>query len=185
MAEPAGERALPAWLRGVSALDRGIAHLEAAVLSLCLALLIGVAVYQAIVRNVLHQSAFWQDEVIRYAVFFVGLTGGALAAQADRLINIDIFSRKLHPRARLVVKTVSAVFVIVVCVLLIRGSLALRAVVASETQGEVIRPATGLLALPIAAALIALHSGLHALQYVGYLAYDVEPPPPPPPEGLA
>jgi TRAP-type C4-dicarboxylate transport system permease small subunit len=165
----------PRFVLAVRKVDRALARVEEVLLSVCLATLLLIGVLGALKRNFAPPSPFWIDEVIRYAVFFIGLTGAALAAQADRLFNIDMFTRVMKPRARLVMHVVQAVFVIVVCYFIFRGSLVLFASLRDE-RGELIPPAAASLSLPIAMTLISVHQGLHIVADLYYLVTGTEPP---------
>lgn len=158
----------PGGIRLLRSIDRGLAKIEEIALAFCLVALIGLGVYQAWTRNVMPPSPFWIDELIRYSVFFIGLLGAALAAQSDRLISIDMLTRLFSARGRLALRILTAAFTIVVCVLLVRGGLRLRLAVIDE-KGEILGPATALLALPIASGLIAAHMAIHAAIDVFYL----------------
>jgi len=48
---------------------------------------------------VLPEPPEWTTPTILLLVFIVGMLGLALAAQSDKLINIDLFSRVLKPKA--------------------------------------------------------------------------------------
>ena len=128
-----------------------------------------VGVYQLVRVHWLKPAPYWTREVIKYCVLFIGMVAGALAAQSERLFNIDMFTRAFGPRGRLVVRIVSALFCAWICLMYIRGGTVLLGVLADE-QGEVISPATGMLALPAGAALIGLHMLLHAAIDAYYLA---------------
>ncbi len=165
----------PRFVLAVRKLDRGLARVEEVLLSLCLATLLLIGVLGALKRNFAPPSPFWIDEVIRYAVFFIGLTGAALAAQADRLFNIDMFTRLMGPRARIAMHVLQAVFTIVICYFIFRGSLKLYESIKDE-HGELIPPAAGSMSLPIAMALISIHKGLHIVADLYYLVTGTTPP---------
>ncbi|MBI4511242.1 MAG: TRAP transporter small permease [Deltaproteobacteria bacterium] len=166
----------PGIISALRAVDRGLAKAEEIALVSCLVVLVLLGVYQAWTRNVMPPCPFWIDELIRYSVFFIGLLGAALAAQSDSLINIDMLTRLLSPRARMVVRIVTAMFTVYVCWLLVRGGLALRQIVADE-KGEIIRTGTAVMALPLAATLIGLHVAIHAFVDAFYLITNRPPPP--------
>lgn len=138
------------------AVDRAIMHAEGIAVTIALFILIVVGVYGALKRNFAPPAPFWTDEIIRYSVFFIGLVGAALAAQSDRLFNIDMFTRAFGLRGKLVIRVVSAAFTIYVAYLFFIGSVSLRDILVDE-KGEVLDPRFGVLALPLAMALIAVH----------------------------
>ena len=158
--------------RGVALLrriDRTLATVEAVALTFVLIAIVFVGVYQLVRVHWLKPAPYWTREVIKYCVLFIGMVAGALAAQSERLFNIDMFTRAFGPRGRLVVRIVSALFCAWICLMYIRGGTVLLGVLADE-KGEVISPATGMLALPAGAALIGLHMLLHAAIDAYYLA---------------
>ena len=157
------------------AIDRGLARIEEVVLFLGLLTLLLVGVASALKRNFFPPSFFWAEEVIRYAVFLVGLVGAALAAQSDRLFNIDMFQRAMGVRGKLVTKIICGVFTIVVCMLFLRSSTLLRSVLEGE-EYEVVAPTVGMLPLPGAMIAISLHMLLHTLIAAYYLVTGKTPP---------
>jgi len=159
-------------MRGI---DRGLAKIEEILLITGLLTLLLVGVASALKRNFFPPSFFWAEEVIRYAVFLIGLLGAALAAQSDRLFNIDMFQRLLGVRGKLVIKIVNGLFTIAVCMLFLSSSGLLRTVLEGE-EYEVVPPTIGVLPLPGAMIAISLHLGLHVLIAVYYLATGKTPP---------
>lgn len=166
------EPGFPGVLR---AIDRSIAKVEGVALVAVVAFLLFLGVYVAIIRNFFPPCPFWVDEAIRYCVFFLGLVGGALATQSDRLFNIDMLSRLFSPRGKLALRIVTACFGITVAWIFLSSSLVLRTIIIDE-KGEFLPPRTGLLALPIAMGLIILHFALHAL-IDGYYLVTGKPSP--------
>ncbi len=156
-------------------IDRGLAVFEEAILAVFLLMLILVGVYGAYTRNIAPPSPFWSDEIIRYCVFFIGLTGAALAAQSERLFNIDMFTRLLGVRGRLVLKMVQSAFTITICWLVFDASMVLRASLVGE-EGELIAPDIAVLSLPIAMSLISAHLLLHLVIAGYYLTAGKTPP---------
>ena len=157
------------------AIDRGLSHLEGVAVTAFLFFLIVVGVYGALKRNFAPPAPFWTDEVIRYSVFFIGLVGAALAAQSERLFNIDMFTRALGLRGKLAIRILAAAFTVYVCWHFFTGSLELRTILLDE-KGEVIDPKWGVLSLPAAALLIGAHMLLHIAIDAYYLATGQAPP---------
>ncbi|HKA88529.1 MAG TPA: TRAP transporter small permease [Haliangiales bacterium] len=161
----------PSFIKLLRKIDGAFARVEEILLLVFIAVLMLVGIYAVIARKLFEgqpEYTAWTFEVIRYTVFFIGLTGAALATQGDRLFNIDSFTRLFTPRGRLIVRIVTALFTIAVCVLFLRASLALRGAVADE-RSEVIKPALGVLALPTAFATIMAHIALHVVIDLVYL----------------
>lgn len=165
----------PRFVATLRTIDRGFMHVEGVAVTFCLFVLIVVGVYGALKRNFAPPAPFWTDEIIRYSVFFIGLVGAALAAQADRLFNIDMFTRAFGVRGKLIIRIVSATFTIYICWLFFSGSITLRDILLDE-KGEILDPKWGVLSLPTAMVLIALHMLLHILIDAYYLGTGKTPP---------
>ncbi len=89
--------------------------LEDAVLVVLLTRMILLAATQILLRNGFGSGLVWADELLRILVLWIGLAG-ALAASRDRnQIKIDVLSRFLPERGRLVMQIVTDVFTAVVC----------------------------------------------------------------------
>lgn len=158
------------------AIDRGLAKLEEVVLALFLFILLFVGVLGAVKRNFLPPSPFWIEEAVRYSVFFIGLVGAALAAQSERLFNIDMFARLFSVRGKLLVKILSGLFTIAVCWMFMKSSFVLREVALAGEEGELLAPETGILSLPIAMIAIMVHLALHVLIALYFLVTGKTPP---------
>jgi len=158
----------PKFVKRLRRIDGAFARVEEVSLFVWLSVLILVGVYGALKRNFFPPAPYWSFEIIRYSVFFLGLSGAALATQGDRLFNIDSFTRLFSARGRLIIRILTATFTIVACLLVLGGSLRLRAILAGE-KSEVIPPDVAALAIPIAFVLIILHVGLHVAIDVYYL----------------
>lgn len=171
---PVGD--LPSWIGAVKAVGRAAGHVEAAALSLFLVALISVGCFQAIARNFFSYNPDWVDPIIRASVYVIGLTGAALAAQADRLINIDILSRFLPARARLAVRVVTSVFAVYICSVLVRSGWLHHKSYAGEQGHGLLSDERVSLVLPVAATLIAIHLALQALVDLYFLASGRTPP---------
>jgi TRAP-type C4-dicarboxylate transport system permease small subunit len=74
---------------------------------------------------------------------------------------MDLLSRVLAPRSRLIVRVITSLFTLGVCTAIAYGGYRLRRGMLDEKDFHLIRPADGVLALPIASWLIAVHVALH------------------------
>jgi TRAP-type C4-dicarboxylate transport system permease small subunit len=156
-----------------------IGNIETGVLILLVTALIGGAVFQ-VVAGLFDQHETWPYEVIRYGVFFVAMAGAALAAQRQGMFHMDLVTRLFPPRMRSILRILTAGLVVVMCGLVIRSGMTLRAGTHEIHEDyEIISAGHGYLALMIAFALIALHYALHAAVEVVYLANRRLPPEPP------
>jgi TRAP-type C4-dicarboxylate transport system permease small subunit len=109
-------------------------------------------------------------------VFFIAMAGSALAAQKMRMIGIDAITRSLAPRARAIARTVSTALVVLVCYFVGRAGMTIAENVTAQDQ--FINDRYAYLALPIGAALIALHYMIHSAVDLIYLARGDQPPDP-------
>lgn len=165
----------PGFIRGLLAIDRIVGLIEHAALAVLLASLILLGFMQAVGRNAFQWSPAWTFELLRYSVFFIAMFGAALAAHTKQLIAMDVLTRALSPRNRLVVQVVTGLFVIFVCYLLIDGGLKVRHILAEEEDYHYISPATGALALPVGSALIAFHVLVQTAVRVAHLVRGTLP----------
>jgi TRAP-type C4-dicarboxylate transport system permease small subunit len=157
-----------------------VGTVETGVLVILVAVLVGGAVYQVLAEQVLDRRETWPYELIRYGVFFVAMSGAALAAQRQGMFHMDLVTRLFPARMRSALRILTALLVIAMCGLVISSGLDLRRGSYQLNEGfEVISTAHGYVALVIAFGLIGLHYALHAAIEVVYLANHRLPPEPP------
>lgn len=170
---------VPRTAQVVQRLDGWLGRIETAALGLLILILVGIGVYQSIASHAFDKNSTWTYEILRYSVFFIAMTGAALAAQRSRMINMDVVTRLLTPRKRAWLRVITALFVIAMCVLLYRGGMDMRHAATQRNQTyDIISETTGLLALPIGALLIGLHVLFHTIIDLTYLAAGLAPPEP-------
>lgn len=160
----------PGWVQALLKVDRGAGLVEQSLLVLFLGALIGIGAYQAIGRNVFNSSPVWTFEVLRYSVFFIAMTGAALSAHTKQVIRMDVLTRILSPKGRSYARIATALFTIFICFFLAYSGMKLRGALLDEKDYEIIRPATGVLALPIGMMLIAFHMLVQIIVYGAALA---------------
>lgn len=96
----------------------GIIHkIEDAFLALLLGAMVLLAPLQIFLRNFFDQGVTWGDPLLRVLVLWVGLLGAVSASRGDRHITIDVFSRFVGDRLRLVLRIATSIFTVVVCAL--------------------------------------------------------------------
>ena len=74
--------------------------LERTVLSLVLFAMVGLSIFQIVLRNVFDAGYIWIDPLLRALVLWLAFLGAIAAAARGRHIAIDVVSRSLRPRAR-------------------------------------------------------------------------------------
>jgi TRAP-type mannitol/chloroaromatic compound transport system permease small subunit len=117
----------------------------------------------------------WWFTVVRDGTFAVAMFGAVIATQQQRHLAMDLVSRQLPPRGRLVLGVILKLFVIAIMMLLFRSGLAQRDTV-GESGDQFISDQTIVTTMPLAAALIMVHSVLHLLIDVDYLRRNKLPP---------
>jgi TRAP-type C4-dicarboxylate transport system permease small subunit len=166
----------PGVVRGLRVIDKAFGLVEAAIVAVFLATLIGVGAYQAISRNFFNSNPDWVDPIIRSSVFLIGMVGAAMAAQSDRMINIDILSRFFPLRAKIAVRIITTLIAVYVCWYLIKAGLIVRGTMVGERDENIIKAEWVALALPVFTSAIAFHMVLHSVIDAYYLVVGRKPP---------
>lgn len=96
-------------------LTRWLNHLEDGLIVLILMVMIGLAVYQIVLRNVFSSSLVWVEPLLQNAVLWIGLLGAMIASRRDEHIRIDLINTWLKPEARRWLAMVVDLFTCAVC----------------------------------------------------------------------
>jgi TRAP-type C4-dicarboxylate transport system permease small subunit len=80
------------------ALERWVSRIEALILGVLLATMLGLASTQIVLRNLFDAGISWADPLIRAMVLWIGLLGAVAAARRNKHIRIDILGRYLGAR---------------------------------------------------------------------------------------
>lgn len=86
------------FLRLTSFLEK----IEDLILVTLLLAMIGLAVFQIFLRNFFDAGLVWADPLVRVLVLWIGLVGAMAASRTNNHISIDIISRFLPARIKLV-----------------------------------------------------------------------------------
>lgn len=164
----------------VSANTRRIDHylglIEQGLLFALLAAVVLTAATAALSDKLLHHPlGRWWFTVVRGGTFSIAMFGAAFATHQQRHLAMDLISRRISPRGRLVLGMVLKLFTIFIAVLLFRSGMHQRDTVGGVGE-EIISDKTVVTALPIGAALIILHSLLHLVIDIDYLVRGKLPP---------
>jgi TRAP-type C4-dicarboxylate transport system permease small subunit len=178
---PASDPARPDWpddsplARRLRRIDRVIGLGEQGVLFGVLVAVILTATAQAIVSKAFDMSLPWSFHVVRDGTFAIALLGAAFAAHHQRNLSMDLVSRRLPARGRLVLRIFLALFTVVVALLFLRAGLH---VSGQETPDATRFIPTSLVAfmIPLGSALIIFHSLAQVVIDVDYLLRGVLPP---------
>lgn len=164
-------------IEGLRKADRYLGLAEAVVICVFLAALIFVGAFQAISRNFFKYNPHWVDPIIRSSVFVIGLLGAAMAAQSDRLINIDLLSRVFPARGKLFLKIVTGLVSILVCWWFIKSGMIVYDTEKIPTDEALIKGEWVAMALPVTFVLIGVHLAVQTVLNLYYFATKKEPPP--------
>jgi TRAP-type C4-dicarboxylate transport system permease small subunit len=161
---------------GVRKLDYYLGIAEQAVLFGILVIVVLVASTHAIKEKITHLGLWWSADVIRGGTFTLAMIGAAYATQQQRHLAMDLISKKIVPRYRLLLSSAIEVFTIVVCAMLVYSGYRQIAAVGVETGDHLIQAHHIVTFLPIGAGLIALHAFLHLIIHLDYFARGKIPP---------
>lgn len=92
--------------------------IEDALLVSLLLLMIGLAVFQIVLRNGFDAGIVWADPLIRVLVLWLGLIGAMVASRTDNHISIDIISKYLPPGLKRFTSLLVYLFTASVCALM-------------------------------------------------------------------
>jgi TRAP-type C4-dicarboxylate transport system permease small subunit len=162
--------------RYVRVVDNMVGRIEQALLFALLAAVVLTAASAAFYDKVLgtHLGRWWFT-VVRGGTFTIAMFAAAFATHQQRHLAMDLVSRRLTPRARLILSLVLKVFTIGIAIILFRSGMHQRDHVGGTVE-EFVSDKTIVTMLPIGAALIILHSVLHIIIDVDYLVRGKLPP---------
>ncbi len=103
-------------------LDALLFRFEGSLLILFLSVMILLSFVQVVLRNAFSETLLWGEILLRHLVLWIGFIGAAMAASADRYINLDALTRFLTPRLKLGTKILTNLFAAVICYFLLRAA---------------------------------------------------------------
>ena len=161
---------------GIRKLDHFLGLAEQAALFAILVIVILVASTHAIKEKITHLGLWWSADVIRGGTFSLGMIGAAYATQQQRHLAMDLLSKKISPRYRLLLASAIEIFTIAVCCMLIYSGWRQIDAAGTETGRHLFQAKSIVIFLPIGGALIALHAFLHLIIHLDYFARGKIPP---------
>jgi TRAP-type C4-dicarboxylate transport system permease small subunit len=102
------------WQRVDEIIDR----VEQRVLVILLSLMILIAFFQIVLRNLFDTGLTWGDPLVRNLVLWVGFIGAALATKEGKHLNIDVISRWMPSPGKILTEAITHLFSSFVCALL-------------------------------------------------------------------
>lgn len=160
--------------RVVRWIDNAIGLAEQVALVAILAIVVLTAVGHTLLDRFADMRLEFKDHVIRAGTFALAMLGAAFATHQARHLALDLVSRRLSPRARLILKLNLALFTIAIVVVLVHSGLNL----IDREQAEAHLLSTRRLAwlIPIGGGLLILHTVLHTIIDIDYLVRGKTPP---------
>ena len=140
---------------------RLLGMVEDTLLVALLAVMIGLAVWQIFLRNLMNTAVVWGDPLLRVLVLWVGFLGAVAAARDDRQINVDVAARFAGEPWRSRIRVLTDLFTCSVSGFLAWH--ALRFVKDAAAYGET---AFGSVPLWLAGSVLPLAFGLLCLRYL-------------------
>jgi TRAP-type mannitol/chloroaromatic compound transport system permease small subunit len=169
---------LSAQLRQI---DHLVGRVEQGLLFGLLALVVSVAALAAIHDKIVSEHlGRWWHYIVRGGTFTIAMVGAVFATHQQRHLAMDLISKKLPPRGRLVLGVVLRLFTIGIALLLFQSGMHQRAVVGGAESLNLglghITDSDVVTMMPIGAALIILHAAVHTLIDLDYLVRGKLPP---------
>ncbi len=164
------------------AIDWYIGLLEQAVLVALLAAVVLTAASSALYNKITgHQFGRWWYTVVRAGTFSIAMLGAVFATHHQRHLAMDLVSKRLPPRGRLVLGIILRLLTIVIAAFFYRSGLHQRATVGESGEalsllGIHLTDKDIVTMIPIGAALIILHCLVHSAIDIDYLVRGKLPP---------
>ncbi|MDY0269417.1 TRAP transporter small permease [Trichloromonas sp.] len=98
-------------------MNRLLTGLENLVLCALLLVMVALAVWQIVARNLFGGGFLWADEFLKLLLLWLGLAGAVVASGEGKHIKIDVLSRFLPERFAAPAELVTALFTAAVCAL--------------------------------------------------------------------
>jgi TRAP-type C4-dicarboxylate transport system permease small subunit len=154
---------------GVRKVDNMLGKVEQVTLVAMLGVMILVCAADALLDKLANSHVELKEDVIIFATFGIAMIGTAFATQQARNLAMDLISRRLSPRARLVLKVILTLFTMLIVGIVIRAGM-------HNLEGKEGFPRKVAWLIPVGGGLIVLHSLLHLVIDVDYLKRGKTPP---------
>jgi TRAP-type C4-dicarboxylate transport system permease small subunit len=102
------------WERVDAIIDR----IEQTLISILLSVMILIAFFQIILRNLFATGFTWGDPLVRNLVLWVGFIGAAIATREGKHISIDVVSQWVPARGKVVLEVIIQLSSFIICGLL-------------------------------------------------------------------
>lgn len=155
-------------------LDNAVGRGEQIALVALLVTIVVVAAGSALLDKIATYRVEFKDDVIHGGTFALAMIGASYATQQARNLSMDLLSRRFSPRARLFLKVLLGLFTIFIVAIVIRAGF--HTIDIQEESDALISAKRIAWTIPIGGGLIILHSVLHILIDVDYIARRKLPP---------
>jgi C4-dicarboxylate transporter DctQ subunit len=147
-------------------MDQMIDGVEQTLLVILLSIMILIAFFQIVLRNLFFTGLAWGDPLVRNLVLWVGFIGASIATRERKHINIDIVSRWMPPRGKPFVEIITSLFSFFVCCLLTSAALKfIKNEIQMETSTFLAIPSwIPEMILPVTFGLMTFRFGLHSFK---------------------
>lgn len=99
----------------IESLTRYLRLVESGLLVAMLAVMIVVAAYQVVARNVFDTGILWGDSLVRVLVLWITLLGAMVASRDDTHIRMDLVAQFLGASQQKIVARVTSAFTCIIC----------------------------------------------------------------------
>ncbi len=162
---------------GIRKIDHYIGVCEQVVLVAMLATVVLTAATHAILDRLFHIQLDFKEEVVRAGTFAIAIIGTVFATQQARHLAMDLISRRLSPRNRLVLKIMLALFTAFIVVLLTHAGF--HTIEIEKTMQQHSKMFSSVMIawiIPIGGFLMLAHLFLHTVIDIDYLVRGKTPP---------
>jgi len=162
---------------GLRRADGALGAVEQAVLFVLLAAVVVTAAAAALSDRVIGVPlGRWWFDIVRGGTFSVAMIAAVFASHQQRHLAMDLVSRRLPARGRLMLRVVLALLTMAIAALLLRSGLHQHATVGNEGGDHLVSTRSIVAFLPLGAGLIIVHTLLHMMIDLDYLARGKSPP---------
>jgi TRAP-type C4-dicarboxylate transport system permease small subunit len=155
-------------VKNLRVVDRWIGIGEQVALFGLLTVMVVVACVEAVAER-MHSGFLWSFDVVRDATFAIAMLGAAFATYQQRNLSMDLVSRRLGHKARMVLRIFLAGITIFASALFLYAGWLLRSKVVDEPNVGTMEKLTVTM-IPVGAGLIIFHSLVQIVIEVDYLA---------------
>lgn len=161
---------------GIRKLDKYVGTAELLTLLAILAAMVVFVAVNTITVRLLDFQIHMKEEIVHGGTFTMAMIGAAYAAQQARHLAMDLVSRRLSARGRLVLKVLLGLFTIMVLLIVVRAGYVNATLKKEDSAAVLFTPTSIAWTIPIGASIVILHVILHMIIDIDYLVRGKTPP---------